>query len=91
MKTTNQDILPVLFVDFSTIDGNNSTAPSPVAKKPGACRDGAAERDELVRMLAAQPAGAKNDRKAVSQTVMNALYKKAGLGVLSNMLAAYNC
>lgn len=90
-----QELLPALFIDFDAID---ATASSPATKSSGSAvitrmakRDGAAEREELVRILAAQPAEGKNDNKAVSSTVMNALYKKSGLGMLSGMLASYNC
>lgn len=95
MMNTAQELLPSLCIDFDAIDAASS---SPAAKNSGSAvitrmekRDGAAEREELVHILAAQPAEGKNDNKAVSSTVMNALYKKSGLGMLSGLLASYSC
>ncbi|MBY0549641.1 MAG: hypothetical protein K2W95_20355 [Candidatus Obscuribacterales bacterium] len=94
MMNATQELLPALFIDFDAID---ATANLPAAKASGEVitrkvkRDGASEREELVRILASQPAEGKNDNKAVSSAVMSALYKKSGLGMLSGMLASYNC
>lgn len=87
-----QEILPELFIDFDSIEQNGSASKVSTAKKQVSRvkRDGSAEREEMVRILSAQTNG-KVDNKAVSSTVMSALYKKSGLGTLSGMLAAYNC
>ena len=96
MMNTAQELLPALFIDFDAIDAG-ATTPAMTAKGSVAVmtrmekRDGAAEREEMVRILSSQPTEGKTDNKAVSSTVMNALYRKSGLGMLSGMLAAYNC
>lgn len=98
MMNTAQELLPALFIDFDAIDAGAKT---PAVTTRGSAttavmtrmekRDGAAEREEMVRILSSQPTEGKTDNKAVSSTVMNALYRKSGLGMLSGMLAAYNC
>lgn len=92
---TAQELLPVLFIDFDAIDagasGSEPTKGSTAVMNRMEKRDGAAEREEMVRILSSQPTEGKTDNKAVSSTVMNALYRKSGLGMLSGMLAAYNC
>jgi hypothetical protein len=84
-----QAVLPELIIDFDGVMASALLDTKKATNGSAAKVSSQAHKQEVLSCLSGQATG--GEPKAVAKKVINALYKKAGVGQLSAMLAAYSC